>query len=70
MMIINNECCGCAAPGYPCLGNRCPNRQVIRYYCDRCGREVAEEIELYAWDGSELCEECVFEIEEREEKVS
>lgn len=32
-----NECCGCAVPGYPCIGASCPNRNVPRYRCDVCG---------------------------------
>lgn len=49
-----NECVSC---GLPCLGNSCPNRNVIRFYCDRCGEE---EI-LYHYDGEELCQHCLLE---------
>ena len=53
MRKIENHCCGCAVPGYPCMGSSCPNRHVEVFYCDKCG----EEIEDYK-DGPELCESC------------
>lgn len=40
MIKIENHCCGCAAPGYPCLGNSCPNRRVEVIYCDACHNEI------------------------------
>lgn len=53
-----DECCGCAVPGYPCLGSACPNRNVPHYFCDACGEEFEPE-ELYVnEDGEELCTEC------------
>lgn len=55
-----NECVDC---GLPCLGSSCPNRNVLRFYCDRCG----EEAQLYHYDGEELCISC---IEEDLEKVT
>lgn len=52
-----NECCDCAVPGYPCMGNACHRRHVIRIYCDSCGVELQE---TYFDDGDqELCEECL-----------
>lgn len=54
---ITNECCDCASPSYPCRGASCPNRNVTRYYCDRCGSES----ELYDYDGEELCQDCLLE---------
>lgn len=47
-----NECVDC---GLPCMGNDCTNRNVTRYYCDKCG----EEEQLYFYDGLELCIECI-----------
>lgn len=47
-----NECVDC---GLPCLGSGCPNRNVVRYYCDRCGCEDT----LYYYDDEELCKECL-----------
>ena len=54
---IENDCCGCAVPAYPCMGNSCPKRNVAHYYCDECGRED----KLYHWNDRELCVECVVE---------
>ena len=62
MRVVENECCGCATDNYPCLGNSCPNRNVVRYYCDECH----EEEELYRFDGEDLCLDC---ISKRLEKV-
>jgi hypothetical protein len=55
---IENECCGCAAPAYPCLGDSCPNRHVKRYYCDKCGEEFEPEA-LYVVDDEDLCIDCL-----------
>ena len=60
MVKIENHCCDCAAPGYPCLGSACPNRNVEVYYCDECGEELDDDI--YDVDGEELCEECLKEM--------
>lgn len=60
MRKIENECCGCE-PELRCLGSHCPNRNVVRFYCDRCG----EETQLYHYDDMELCADCLlkeFEI--------
>lgn len=60
MIKYENECVSC---GLPCLGDICPNRNVARYYCDRCGNEE----KLYHYDNKELCEECLlknFEVVE------
>ena len=64
MVKIENHCCDCAAPGYPCLGSACPNRNVEVYYCDECGEELDDDI--YDVDGEELCEECLKERFRRE----
>lgn len=50
-----NECCGCAAPGYPCI--ICGLRSVSYMKCDACG---AEE-KLYLVGNRELCADCVRE---------
>lgn len=52
MKKYENECVDC---GLPCMGSACPNRNVLRFYCDECG----EEEELYNYDGRELCIECI-----------
>lgn len=58
MTKYENHCCGCATPGYPCLGAECPNRNVEVFYCDVCGEEI--EGDVYD-DGDELCESCLLE---------
>lgn len=66
MKSITNECVGCVNMGLYCLGNGCPNRNVERFYCDKCGSEE----KLYIYEGSELCESCLlknFEIVEGSE---
>lgn len=51
-------CVGCP-PERGCLGSSCPNRDVPIYYCDRC---EDEDVELYEFDGKELCIECIKEL--------
>ena len=58
MIKIENHCCDCAVPGYPCLGSSCPNRHVEVHYCDKCGEEIEE---IFEADCEELCEECLKE---------
>lgn len=62
MIKVTNECCDCAVPAYPCLGEDCPNRHVKHYICDECKDEVDE---LYKVDGLQLCEECLLDRFER-----
>ena len=56
MVCYENECCDCATPEYPCLGNICPHRNVKHLYCDKCGEDVET---LYICDGYDLCEDCL-----------
>lgn len=56
MKKIENECVGCP-PELGCFGNSCPMRNVIRFYCDRCG----EEDKLYNYYGYEVCADCLLE---------
>ena len=44
MVRHEDGCVGCAAPGYPCLGNACPNNDVIVLVCDECGAEGCDEL--------------------------
>lgn len=67
MIRIENHCCGCAVPGYPCMGAKCPNRRVEVHYCDVCGAEIPEDEGFEDDDGRELCESCVGELEEEED---
>lgn len=61
MVKVENDCCGCAVPGYPCRGESCSLRHVKHYYCDDCGNEIDIEYDnLYQYsDKEQLCEECL-----------
>ena len=59
MIKIENHCCSCAVPAYPCLGAICPNRNVEVYYCDQCGEEI--EGDIYDDNEQELCESCLLD---------
>ncbi len=59
MIKYENECVGCP-PEMGCLGDGCPNRNVPRYYCDRCGDEFYPE-ELFLYDGEMWCKDCLTE---------
>ena len=54
MKSIENECVGCP-PELICLGDSCPYRNVVRFYCDRCG----EEEKLYHYYNEEICKDCL-----------
>lgn len=54
MKKIEDECVNCPMG---CVGDVCPNKNVVRFYCDNCG----EEEMLYIYDGEELCQECLLE---------
>lgn len=58
-----NECCDCATPSYPCIGEMCSRRRVAHYDCDKCGTETT----LYNYNGQELCAECIIESLEQVE---
>ena len=57
MLVYEDRCCDCATEGYPCLGARCPRRNVPVYYCDECDTEI--EGDVYEVGSEELCEECL-----------
>lgn len=57
MKKIVNECVGCTDIGLHCIGDSCPNRNVVRFYCDKCGAETT----LYDYYGDELCADCLLE---------
>ena len=59
MIKIKDECVGCP-PEMGCLGSGCPNRNVVRYYCDKCKNEV-DEGELLHYDGEHWCADCIIE---------
>ena len=58
---IENHCCDCATPSYPCTPD-CPLRNVEVHYCDKCGDELDD---IYDVDDKELCEYCLKEMFER-----
>lgn len=64
MRKIENHCCGCAAPGYPCLGPTCPNRNVEVYYCDKCGGEIYIEDKMTEDDDRHYHDYCLEEDED------
>lgn len=57
MVTRENDCCGCAVPGFPCIGSTCELLNYPHYYCDDCGGEVSEG-ELYWVDDEQLCGDC------------
>lgn len=63
MKKVTNECVDC---GLYCLGSDCPNRNVTRYYCDRCQQECDT---IYHYNGEELCLDCIIEDLDLEEVV-
>ena len=63
MVVIEDHCCDCAVPGYPCRGNSCSRRHVEVHYCDRCGFEIPER-EIHKDGDKEYCEDCYEEINE------
>jgi len=58
LITYSNECCSCAVPGYPCLGDQCYLRNYPHYICDCCGDEV-EPGQLFWFEGQQLCIDCV-----------
>ncbi len=56
MVKIENHCCDCATPGYPCRGSACPLLRVEVHYCDKCGDELDD---IYEVDDKEFCEYCL-----------
>lgn len=62
MLMIENHCCDCAVPGFPCMGDCCPLLEVKVHYCDSCGIEIED---IYDVDGEELCEDCLKEMFKR-----
>lgn len=52
MIVYENDCCGCAVPGYPCTGE---HKRVPHYYCDEC----KDEKTIYEYDGRQLCIDCI-----------
>lgn len=54
MRKVEDECVSCPIE-MGCLGNSCQYKNIIRFYCDKCGDETT----LYHYDDKELCAECL-----------
>lgn len=52
----------CCPPEMGCLGEYCPNLNVPRHYCDKCGGEIPGEELKVLNDGTELCGDCYEEL--------
>ena len=53
MIVVDNECVDC---GLPCMYEACPYYKVVRFYCDCC---TEEQLNLWHFDGQELCQDCI-----------
>lgn len=62
MKKTENHCCGCAAPGYPCI--HCDLKKLTVYYCDECGEEIDGDV--YDDGEQELCEYCLLKKYKKE----
>lgn len=69
MRKIENHCCDCASPGYPCRGTSCPLRSVEVTYCDRCDAQIdtVNEDVYEGVGGTDLCRCCYEELYGKEE---
>ena len=62
MTRLENHCCDCAVPGYPCRGDACPLTHVAVSYCDKCDPNCNHPLdEIYDVDDEELCKECLLD---------
>jgi len=57
VITYSDDCCDCAAPGYPC-NDSCRLKNNPHFFCDICGDEV-ESDELFWYEGQQLCKYCV-----------
>lgn len=62
MRVVENECVGCSDMGLPCIGEYCPNRHVVRYYCDFCDKEITGNKEPQEFDGKHYCSDCLSQL--------
>lgn len=56
MIRYENDCCDCAVPGYPCLGDSCSRRHAIHIYCDVCGEEIYDDVDIN--EDYHICDNC------------
>lgn len=61
MIRTENDCVGPCPQG--CMGSACRYRNVLHFYCDKCGGEVDED-ELYedSVAGGHICKDCLSEL--------
>lgn len=69
MSRIENHCCNCAAPGYPCRGSLCPNRRVEVDDLDGCDEELEDVDEEVVMEMARLAEANLNLIEIRRNKI-
>ena len=55
MRKCGSECVGCKSFGLPCMAD-CPNKNVVRLFCDLCMQEAQE---LFSLENGEVCEDCL-----------
>lgn len=61
-MQYEDDCVGCDAAAYPCLGSDCPRRKVPHYYCDECGDECdTDDMYVYSDYDKLLCKSCLLD---------
>ena len=58
MVKYENHCVDC---GLPCIGDACPNRNVLVHYCDKCNDEIPDG-DVYGVDNDDWCESCLKEM--------
>lgn len=64
MIYYTNDCVDC---GLPCIYELCPFYKTTHSKCDYCGEE---DVRLYHFNDSEICEDCLlkeFEVVEGSE---
>lgn len=60
MYLEVNECVGCP-PEMGCIGEACPQRHVVRCYCDKCKDELPDNEEVIVINNEQYCPECAEE---------
>lgn len=67
MIVYENECCGCAVPGYPCIGDACSLTHVPHIYCDICGEEIFDD-DADVTEDYHVCKDCDDEEEDEDDE--
>ena len=58
MVKLESQCCGCPS-NMGCIGDHCMYRYTPVYTCDECKEEADE---LYEYDGTQVCLDCLLDI--------